>query len=316
MKLGEGRNLLSLLGVVVLLAAAPALAQKDSAKADVREDLTIDPASVMVPWTGDLDGMIERRMVRVLVTPSKMFYFQDRGRQRGATYDGFRLMERLFNEKLEKEKKLKQKHLKVRFVFIPMRRDELLPALVAGKGDIAAANLTVTPERSALVDFAAPVAKNVREVVLTGPASAPIATLDDLAGKQVFVRKSSSYYDSLIMLNQRFAAEKKPPVVIKEAPEQLEDEDIIEMVNAGLAAATAADEHVATLWSKVFPAIKVHRDIAVRTGGEIAWAIRKDSPQLKAGLNRFVAAVTTGKYASEREQILTRYLKSTRSVKK
>jgi membrane-bound lytic murein transglycosylase MltF len=315
MRISAMSGVLALLWATVALSGAlPAAAQQPPKKA-ARPGLTIDPGSVTQPWKGDLDGMIERRMVRVLVVPSKASYFQDRGRQRGVTYDGFRLMEQLFNEKLEKEKKLKQKNLKVRFVFVPMRRDQLLPALVEGKGDIAAANLTITPERSKLVDFTAPVARDVREVVVTGPASPAIASLDDLAGKEVFVRKSSSYHESLLALNQRFAADKKPAVILKEAPEQLEDEDLIEMLNAGLVAIIVVDKHLADLWKQVFAKIKVHDDMAVRTGGQIAWAIRKDSPQLKTGLDRFVAAVTTGQYAKDRERILTRYLKSTRFVK-
>ena len=231
--------------------------------------------------------MIARGMIRVLTVPNKNTYFQDRGRQRGATYDAFRLMEQDLNAKLEKENKLKHKYLTVRFIFIPVRRDQLLPALVEGKGDIAAANLTVTPERRKLVDFTAPILTDVREVVLTGPQSPAVATLDDLAGKEVFVRKSSSYYESLMVLNQRFASEKKQPVILKEAPEQLEDEDLIEMLNAGLLGVLVVDKHKAEFWKQVFPQITVHTDVAARTGGEIAWAIRKGSPQLKAMLDEF-----------------------------
>ena len=119
-------------------------------------------------------------------------------------------------------------------VFIPVRRDQLLPALAAGKGDIAAANLTITPERQKLVDFTGAGLSNVSEVVVSGPASPKVASLDDLSGKDVFVRKSSSYYESLVALNKKFAARKKPPVTLKEAPETLEDEDLLEMLNAGL----------------------------------------------------------------------------------
>jgi membrane-bound lytic murein transglycosylase MltF len=61
-----------------------------------------------------------------------------------------------------------------------------------------------------------------------------LSTLDDLAGKEVFVRKSSSYYESLVTLNTRFAAENKPLIKLKDAPEELEDEDLIQMLNAGL----------------------------------------------------------------------------------
>ena len=157
------------------------------------------------------------------------------------------------NKKLARDKKLKHKHLKVRVVFIPVGRGELLQALAAGKGDIAASNLTITAERQKLVDFSSPVYPNVSELVVSGPASPAVSSVDDLAGKEVFVRKSSSYYESLVALNRRFAAEKKPAVIIKEAPETLEDEDLIEMVNAGLIPLIVVDKHVADFWKQVFP---------------------------------------------------------------
>ena len=239
------------------------------------------------PWTGDLDAMIERRVIRVLTVNSKTSYFLDKGVQRGIVVDYFRVFEDELNKKLAAEKKLKDKNLKVRVVFIPVRRDQLLPGLAAGKGDIAAANLTITPERQKLVDFSAAGLSNVREVVVSGPVSPKVASLDDLSGKEVFVRKSSSYYESLVTLNKKFAAEKKPPVTLKEAPETLEDEDLLEMLNAGLIALVVVDKHVADFWKQIFPKLTVHDDIAVRTGGEVAWAIRKGSPQLKAAAGRF-----------------------------
>ena len=316
MTASQARSLLAwLAALIVLSAAASVLAQNETTKESRREALSIDPATMMEPWTGDLDGMIERRMIRVLVVPSKTEYFQDRGRQLGATYEAFRLMEKDLNAALQREKKLKHKHLGVRFILIPVRRDRLLPALLEGKGDIAAANLTATPERRELVDFSAPIVTDVRELVLTGPASPAIATLDDLAGKEVFVHKSSSYYENLLALNQRFASENKPPVILKEAPEELQVEDLIEMLNAGLVAITVVDKHKADLWKRVFPKITVHDDIVLHSGGEIAWAMRKGSPQLKRMLDQFAAAATSGKYAKYREIILSRYLKNTKYVK-
>jgi len=268
---------------------------------------------VMRPWKGDLDGMIERRLVRVLAVNSKTFYFQDKGTQRGATYDIFRVFEDDLNTQLEKQGKLKQKHLKVRVVFIPIARGDLLQALAAGKGDIAAANLTITPERQKLVDFASPIYPNVSELVVSGPASPALASVDDLAGREIFVRKSSSYYESLLALNKRFAAEKKRAVIIKEAPEALEDEDLIEMVNAGLIPLIVVDKHKADFWKQVFPKIKVHDGVAVRTGGNIAWAIRKGSPQLKASLDDFLNR--HGKGTTSGNVILMRYLKNAKYVK-
>jgi membrane-bound lytic murein transglycosylase MltF len=303
-----------LLALLLLAGAAPALAQKQAPKKPGGQSLTIDPATLMKPMKGDLDAMIERRLIRVLTVPNKTNYFQDKGTQRGLTYDAFKLVEQELNKKLEKEKKSK-KNLKVRVVFIPVGRDQLLSALADGKGDIAAANLTITPQRQKLVDFSAPTLTGVSEVVVTGPASPAIASLDDLAGKEVFVRKSTSYYDSLVALNKRFASERKKPVVLKEAPDQLEDEDLLEMLNAGLVAVLVVDKHIADFWKQVFPNIKVHEDITVRAGGEIAWAIRKNSPQLKAGLDAFAAAATSGRLAKQREQLFARYLKNAKYLK-
>jgi membrane-bound lytic murein transglycosylase MltF len=286
---------------------------KPSPQTPQREQLTIAPEEAMKPWTGDLDGMIERRLIRVLTVYSKTFYFVNKGVQMGAVPDIFRVFEEDLNKKLAKEGKLKQKHLKVRILFIPVARDELLPALAAGKGDIAASSLGVTEERKKLVDFSPPLASNVSVLMVSGPASPAISSADDLAGKLVFVRKSSVYYEILTALNRRFAAEKKPAVVIKEAPEELEDEDLIEMVNAGLIPLTVSADFMARFWKQVFPKIKVHEGAALLTGGNIAWAIRKGSPQLKAVVDDFAARHAKG--TSIGNQILARYLKNAKYVK-
>jgi len=148
------------------LFGAPVFAQQQAPQKAAGGTLTIDLAAMQKPWTGDLDGMIERRVIRVLTVNSKAFYFNDKGTERGTVVDFSRLFEDEFNKKLAAEKKLKNKNLKVRVVFIPLRRDQLLPGLVAGKGDIAATNLTITPERQKLVDFTVAGMSNVSEVVV------------------------------------------------------------------------------------------------------------------------------------------------------
>jgi membrane-bound lytic murein transglycosylase MltF len=298
-----------------LLAAGTVLAQAPKAAKPEREDLTIDPATVTQPWKGDLDQMVERRIIRVLVVPSKTFYFNDKGTQRGITYDTFQLVDKELNKQLQRAKKLKRKNLKVKFFFVPVGRGDIFAALSEGKGDIAAANLSITPRRREIVDFSAPVMTDVQEIVLTGPGSPTLSTLDDLSGQEVFVRKSSSYYESLVELNKRFAAANKPAVKVQEAPEELEDEDLIEMLNAGLVPILVVDKHIADFWKKVFPKITVHESISVGTDGEIAWAIRKDSPQLKKFLDGAVATLTSGHLADERAWILTSYLKQLTHVK-
>ena len=206
-------------------------AQNQAPQSTARKTLTINPAEIQKPWSGDLDGMIERRFIRVLTVYSKTIYLIDKGVHYGTAVDYSRVLEDALNEKLAAEGKLKHKNLKVRVVLIPLHRDELLPALVAGKGDIIAANLTITPERQKLVDFTAAGMSNVSEVVVTGPDSPKLDSLADLSGKEAFVRKSSSYYEHLVELNKKFAAEQKPPVTLIEAPETLEDEDLLEMLD-------------------------------------------------------------------------------------
>ena len=301
------------LACVCFLLGDPALAQTPAPQKAPGEALTIDIAGLQKPWTGDLDGMIQRRFIRVLTVRSKTVYFVHKGTEHGTVVDLGRLFEGELNKKLAADGKLKDKNLKVRMVFVPMQRDQLLPALAAGKGDFAAANLTITPERQKLVDFAVAGLTKVSEVAVTGPASPKIARLDDLSGKEVFVRKSSSYYESLVALNRTFAAGKKPPVVLKEAPEALEDEDLLEMLNAGLIAIIVVDKHKADFWKQILPAITVHDDVAVRTGGEIAWAVRKGTPQLKAALDDFANRHKAG--TSVGNQVLTRYLKNVKYVK-
>jgi len=255
----------------------------------------------------DLDGMVDRREIRVLVVYSKTFYFLDQGQQRGATYELLKAFEKFIN------KKLKTKTLKLRVLFIPVGRDQLIPWLVEGRGDIAAANLTITPQRQKQIEFSDPLAAGVKELLVTGPAAPPVKSLDDLAGKEVHVRRSSSYYESLTRLNRSFQKNGKPKMNLVAADETFEDEDLLEMVNAGLIPMIVMDSHKAEFWEQIFDDIKVYPDIAVRTGAEIAWAFRKDSPKLKAVINEFVKGHKKGTLMGN--ILLKRYLRDTKYVK-
>lgn len=233
-------------------------------------------------WVGDFDGMVERHLIRALVPLSKTFYFFDRAEQKGLTYDALMEFETYVNKRLGK------KTLTVRLLVIPTTRDQLLPGLVEGIGDIAAGNLTITPERQELVDFSDPSYTDVNEIIVTGPKSPPIKTIEDLAGKAIHVRASSSYYESLNHLNARFKKAGKKPVKLVLADENLEDEDLLEMLNAGLLPLVVIDSHKGKFWAQIFKDITLHPDIRLRTHGHIAWAIRKNSPELKKVINEFV----------------------------
>jgi membrane-bound lytic murein transglycosylase MltF len=305
------KKLVLTLGVVLCLAATTSAQTSvpppaKPAKAADRPDYSL-PIPAMKEWTGDLDGMIKRRVIRVLVPYSKTLYFVDRGTQRGLAYEFFRLFEDDLN------KKLKRKHIRVHVFFVPTARDKLIPELLAGRGDIAVGNLTITPERFKQVDFSNPTFRNVSEIVVTGPGTEPIATAQDLSGSEVYVRKSSSFYESLEQLNAELAKAGKAPVKVRFAPENLETEDILEMVNAGLVKITVVDNHMAEFWAKIFPKLTLNKGATLRTGGEIAWMIRKDSPQLKAEINEYIVRYPEG--SSTRIVLLQKYLKNTKFAK-
>jgi membrane-bound lytic murein transglycosylase MltF len=268
-------------GALLVLAAAAALGQQPP-PAKPRALPTEAKA-----WKGDFDGMVERRHIRVLVPYSRTLYFNDKGRERGITADFVRDFEQWLNKKYAKQ--LGKRPITV--FMIPTTRDELLQDVADGLGDIAAGNLTVTDERKKIVDFIAPAdQKPVSEVVLTGPKSPPIATADDLSGKTVHVRKASSYYESLVSLNERLKKERKPPAKLVLVPDALEDEDMMEMLNAGLFEAIVVDDWKAQIWAQVLPKIKVNDGAVVRSGGIVGWAIRKDSPKLAEIGNEFYAS--------------------------
>jgi membrane-bound lytic murein transglycosylase MltF len=295
-------------GAFVLLGALSAVTAAVAAQSPMAKGrLGIPLTEVMQPWTGDLDDMAERRMLRILTTFSKTQYFIDRGAPRGTAYDQGKLLEAALN------KKFAAGHLTVNVHFIPLSRDELIPALLAGQGDVVMANLTVTPERQQVVDFVDPWIAGVEEIVVTSPRGPVIASVDDLSGKDVFVRPSSSYYQSLTALNERFASEGKPLVTLTPAPEELEDEDLLEMASAGLIDVLVVDNHKAWFWQRVFPGLKLYPAAKLRTGGDIAWAIRKDSPQLEAALNDFLAV--NGRDSLNARLIFRRYLLNTQYVK-
>ena len=198
-------------------------------------------------------------------------------------------------------------------VFIPTSRDQLIPRLLDGRGDIAAGILTVTPERREQVEFGAPFFRGVKEIAVTGPASPELASVDDLSGKEVFVRKSSSYWTHLESLNERFKSEQKPLVTLKAAPEDLQDDDLLEMVNAGLVGIVVVDRYQALLWAQVFKKLKPRRGVVVHKGGDIAWMIRKGSPKLQGEIAAF--AKTYGQQSDFGKALMKKYTGSLRIVK-
>jgi membrane-bound lytic murein transglycosylase MltF len=259
------------------------------------------------PSFGDFDELHKRRLVRILVCNNRMLYFLDKGRELGIDKEFASAFEQWLN------KKYKARSLKITVALIPVSRDKLLSSLNDGLGDIAAGGQTVTPERQQLVDFSAPIATGIKEVVVTGPSAPALRILDDLAGKSILLRQSSSYYSHLSTINDGFKARGLAPIDLQPADEDLEDEDLLQMVDAGLLPYAVVDRYKGRFWSQVYGKLKVRDDLVVNDGGDIAWAIRKNSPLLKAEIDDFMKTHKVG--TSFGNTVVFRYLKRGKELK-
>ncbi len=272
-------SLLFFLSTLLLFNLAAATAARPS---DTTTSTRHDEFLAIQQFTGDFDAMHKRHTIRALVVYNDLLYFFDNGTPRGASYEMLRLFEKFVNQKLRKGT------VKIKVTFIPTPRNRILADLVAGRGDLAVGNLTITPARRRLVDFSDPFIKNVKEILVTGPKAGRVESLDELAGREIMVRRSSSYYEHLQDLNQKLRRKGKKPIILKPAPIYLEDDDLLEMVNSGILPWAVVDDHKAGLWAQVYKKLTLHENLVIHEGGEIAWAMRKNCPKLKRIVNQFV----------------------------
>lgn len=256
--------------------------------------------------TADWDVMFQKRFVRMIVPYSRTLFFRDKAVVYGTAANGGELLEKWINTTFKTGAR------PVTVELYPVSRDRLIPALLAGEGDIAAGDITVTPERAKLVAFTTPVLRDVQEIIVTSDDVPDITSPEALSGMTVTARKGSSFEESLVALNQRLAAEGKAPVKIVDVPPALETEDLMEMAATGLVPAVVADDWIANLWVGLIPGLKIHKAAAIRQGGDIAWAVRQSNPQLLALLNCAIAEV--GGSAQAMQNRTTIYLRKLKAI--
>ena len=257
--------------------------------------------------TDDLDEMTKRRNIRALVVNSRTGFFYDQGQPHGIFYEALEEFQKFANAKLKTGK------LPVKVSFIPVRPDQLESGLTDGLGDIIATGIIVTPERAQRVAFTAPLQSDVKLMVVSGPNFGPMTSLDDLSGKIIYANPLTVGYEKLQQLSDTFKKSGKAPIQLKPADKSLMDEDLLEMVNAGLLPATVTTSDRAQLWSKVFDQITAYPQLPIATEGQLAWVVRKNNPQLKALLDEFIQSHAVGTSFGNVE--LQRYLRNTKWVK-
>ncbi|GMQ45567.1 lytic transglycosylase F [Vibrio sp. 10N] len=260
--------------------------------------LELTPLS-RTPYTGDLDVLTEKRVLRVLVSADLGFYYIEKGQPRGIG------AEQLYHF----EKHLKKKFPKLKVQVIPVPRDDLIPALVNGYGDLIVANLTVTPARETIIEFSRPILDNIDELIITSDGYPALLSPEDLSGQEIWVRASSSYFESLQALNKTLTEDGRPPVLVQYLEETLQDYELIEMIKQGLVSATVLDSHKAYFWNKTFDDLNIHSGIPLRSGGKIAWAMRKGSPKLGEQVNAYIKTAKEGTLLGN--VIYNKYLENT-----
>jgi len=297
-----------LLGSLVLVAA-PVVAQGATVAADPSPPARTGLRTHFKNSTADWDVMFQKRFVRMIVPYSRTLFFRDKAVVYGVSANNGELLEKWINTTFKTGAR------PVTVELSPVSRDQLIPALLAGEGDIALGDVTVTSARSNLVSFTTPVLRNVREVIVTSNDVPDISSPDALSGMTVMARDGSSFAESLGALNQRLTTEGKAPVKVVGVPPALETEDLMEMAATGLVPAVVADDWIANLWVGLIPGLKVHKTAAIREDGDIAWAVRPSNPQLLAVLNRFIAQVGGSTQAMQnRTTVYLRKLKAIHSA--
>jgi membrane-bound lytic murein transglycosylase MltF len=256
---------------------------------------------------GDLDGMMKKHEIRALVVPSRSGFFYDKGHPQGIYFEAMDEFQRFVNQRF------RTGSLKINVTYLPVRPEQLEKALLEGVGDVIAYGVEVTPEREKKVLFTTPIDSNVKQVIVTGPKASPIASLEDLSGKEIYVNPLTVYYGNLQHLSESLQKAGKPPILVKKADPNLTDEDLMEMVNASLLPATVTINIRAEFWSKVFPHLTLHPSMVLKEDGQLAWATRQDSPHLRQLLDEFVKGRGLG--TSFGNTLFRRYLQDTKWVK-
>jgi membrane-bound lytic murein transglycosylase MltF len=257
--------------------------------------------------TGDLADMVKARNIRALVIMNPISFFYDKGQPRGVMYEALEEFQKFANQKLKTGK------LQVKVTFLPMRVDQIEAALTQGVGDVIAHGIVIAPEREQRVAFSTPIQKDVTQIIVTNKDLGPVSSLADLGGKEVYVNPLTTYYENLQKANQTLQKDGKTPIVIKAADKNLIDDDLVQMVNAGLIPATVTTKLRANLWAQVLDHIQPQPDLVIASGQQLAWVMRKNNPQFKQLVDEFISSHAVG--TSFGSTLLRRYLQNTKWVK-
>jgi len=224
---------------------------------------------------GDLARIQERKVIRMLTLNNAASYFILKGALMGFEYELAEKFAQFLGVELE-------------IVVAPAFRD-LIPWLIEGRGDFIAANLTPTRQRRGLpVAFSRPY-DYVREM-LVGPAGSPLKSVEDLNGREIAVRRNSSYWESLRRLQEGGI-----DLRLLEVPPEMETEEIISRLADGVYPLTVADSNILaieTAWGSPVTGLFPLSPEKIPH----CWAVRRENPELLEAINRFLEKTYRGTF--------------------
>jgi len=243
-------------------------------------------------YTDDFQGIKKRKTLRIITRNNAASYFLWRGELLGFEYD--------------LAKKFADKHgLRIEMITAPSH-DEQIPMLLEGKGDIIASFMTITENRKNKgVAFSRPHHKT-RQLIVSRKDDKIISAPEDLAGRSIYVRHSSAYWDALMALQKSGIHFK-----LFAAPENMETEEIIEKVALGEYDLTLADEHLVNI--ELTWRTDIRANIALGEEQENAWILRNNNPQLMSAVNQFLKEQYRSLYYNVTYK---KYFKNPRRIKK
>jgi membrane-bound lytic murein transglycosylase F len=218
--------------------------------------------------TGDLDEIKKRGVLRVLTRNNSSNYFIVNGQEYGFQLELARAFAEELGVRLE--------------VVVPTGRADLIPALVAGQGDLIAAGMTITTTRSEQVFFTPPV-QIVQRVVATHPKTVkPLRSVDDLPSFVLHVNHGSTSFQMTREIERGLGQH----LNVQEVGDEMEMEEMLRKVSSGEFEATIADQHLVLL--EAGTGSDVVSRLSIGDPVPTAWAVRRDSPQLHNLATRFV----------------------------
>ncbi|MEQ9426195.1 MAG: transporter substrate-binding domain-containing protein [Cyclobacteriaceae bacterium] len=252
-------------------------------------------------FEADYQDILERDTLKAITIFSPTSYFLYRGQPMGYEYE---LVKRLADDiGVELE------------MIVADDMDEIFNLLLTGEGDIITYGLTVTGQRKEFVDFSLPLnfthqvlvqrkPDNWRQMKLHNIEKELIRNPIRLIGKNIHVRKNSSYRERLENLQEEIGGE----IGIEFLPGNVATDDIIRMVNAGEIEYTIANENIARINKAYYANIDINTTVGVMQ--QLAWSTRKSSPELRGVVNKWI---TEQRDDSEFYVIYNKYFKNQRS---